>query len=118
MTNSTDDRAALIRTLNDQFRTTLDESLGKLCLAYPVYKLPGEKLHCLVALVSNLDDFTEDNDAYDEHDCAFVELDGQTYMFKIDYCDPEYKGLSQYPESPALSRRLLTIFAVEKPEHE
>lgn len=54
------------------------------------------------------DSFTEENDPYKEHDCAYFEVDGERFMFKMDYYDNCY----EYGEDPYIKidcNRVLTI---------
>lgn len=78
----------LIAELNDRFRQG-DTSLGITCMTRNVQALPPDKLAQLIQLVRSFDKFTSNNDPYNEHDLAVVELDGIRYFYKIDYYDRE-----------------------------
>ncbi|MBD2603882.1 DUF3768 domain-containing protein [Scytonema hofmannii FACHB-248] len=77
-----------IAELNDRFRQG-DTSLGITCMTRNVQALPVNKLAQLIQLVRSFDKFTSNNDPYNEHDLAVVELDGIRYFYKIDYYDRE-----------------------------
>lgn len=49
------------------------------------------KKDAVVAAVREFDAFTPDNDPYGEHDCAFLEVDGEQFYFKFDYYDDNYE---------------------------
>ena len=59
--------------------------------------------------VMTFEAFTEDNDPYDEHDFAMFEHEGETWFFKIDYYDTDYRYGSPDPIDATLTRRVLTI---------
>lgn len=43
----------------------------------------------VLAAMRDFNDFNKDNDPHGEHDCAVFDVDGERYMFKIDYYDLE-----------------------------
>lgn len=54
-------------------------------------------------------DFTRHNDPHGEHDCAFFQVDGERYFFKIDYYDKTMEFGSEDPANPDVTTRVLTI---------
>jgi uncharacterized protein DUF3768 len=64
--------------------------------------------HALAA-VAAFDEFSPDNDPWQEHDMAFLDVDGERIFFKVDYFDPELQRLSDDPSNPEITRRVLTI---------
>ncbi len=50
-----------------------------------------------VSAVRAFDAFTNDNDPWQEHDCAMLDVDGETVIFKIDYYDLNMEMLSPTP---------------------
>ena len=58
----------------------------------------------ILAAVASFSDFTTDNDPHGEHDCAVVELDGITVIWKIDYYDLTLTFLSPDPANARGSR--------------
>jgi Protein of unknown function (DUF3768) len=87
---SHEEKAARIRELNDAFRTTL--SGGAVLLSAGVYELPDMVKAAAIRKVVDFDEFTEDNDPYDEHDFGRFEL-----------CS------SEDPADPQKTTRILTI---------
>lgn len=58
--------------------------------------------------------FTEDNDPYGEHDCASFQIpvgltSTETFMFKIDYYDPNLEFASNDASDPAITRRVMSL---------
>jgi hypothetical protein len=44
-------------------------------------------LDAVLAAMRAFNSFDMDNDPYGQHDCGIFEVDGEKYMFKIDYYD-------------------------------
>ena len=99
---------AMIAQLNDQFRRG-DRTLGIFNATASVASLPPDRLAALTKAIADFDDFTPDNNPYGEHDLGFIELDGDRYIWKIDYLDRDLKYLSRDPADPRLTTRVLMI---------
>ena len=97
-----------IAELNDRFRKG-DQSLGKTVGSEIFGNLDPDQKLALTRLVREFDDFNEGNDPYQEHDFGSVEYDGDKWLWKIDYYDPNYEHGSEDPANPAVTRRLMTI---------
>ena len=96
-----------IRVLNDNFRTTFLG--GRVVLTSGVSELPIDTKAKLLLMVKTFDAFTNNNDPYREHDFGHVELDGETFYWKIDYYDPDCRYGSEDPSDPEKTTRVLTI---------
>jgi len=70
---------------------------------YPLPKL------LVLNRVREFDQFSPENDPYGEHDFGAVEVQGETYYWKIDYYDLALCFHSPDPANPAVTRRVLTI---------
>ena len=62
-----------------------------------------------LAAVAAFDEFSPENDPWEEHDMAFLDVDGERIFFKVDYFDPELRHHSADPSNPEITRRVLTI---------
>jgi hypothetical protein len=68
----------------------------------------------LLQMVQDYDDFSEDNDPYDEHDFGSFTWSGKSLYFKIDYYDLNYEYASEDASNPDITRRVLTILLAEE----
>jgi hypothetical protein len=82
---------------------------GQIVLTAGVAALEPDALRCLLVAVADFDRFDEDNDPWDEHDCAVLELGDQRYIWKIDYFDEALTYASPDPTDPRVTRRVLTV---------
>jgi hypothetical protein len=106
------DRAATIAQLNDLLRTTGHG--GRVMVTQGVSALPSDQLFALMGAIQQFDAFTADNDPYGEHDFGSVQIDGETYFFKIDYYDPDLVQGSSDPADPAVTARVMTVMLAEE----
>jgi hypothetical protein len=107
-----------IRELNDALRTSTDPVLrliinSQLVITRGVASRGDDFFKRALAAVRAFDDFTPDNDQHNEHDMAFLDVDGERIFFKVDYYDPELERHSDDPSDPAITRRVLTIGLAE-----
>ncbi len=99
--------AERIRALNDELRKT--GAGGKTFLTSGLIAKGADFIAKATAAVRAFDAFTDDNDPWQEHDCATLDVDGEAVMFKIDYYDLDLEYGSPDPADPRLTRRVLTI---------
>ena len=104
--------AERIRDLNDELRTT--GFGGKTYLTRGLIEKGADFIAKATAAVRAFDAFTEDNDPWQEHDCATLAVDGETVIFKIDYHDVNMEYGSSDPADPNVTRRVLTIMLAEE----
>ena len=73
---------------------------------------------CTAALmleaVRSFDAFTPEDDPYEEHDYAAIVLDGERYLWKIDYFDLSLQYRSPDPSDPAFTIRVMTIMRADE----
>ena len=74
--------AERIRELNDELRKT--GAGGKTYLTPGIIAKGADFIAKATATVRAFDAFTNDNDPWQEHDCATLDVDGEPVMFKID----------------------------------
>jgi hypothetical protein len=101
------EKVALIRELNDRFRTSFQG--GQIVLTEGVATLPDMVKASALLQVRDFQNFTKDNDPAQEHDFLSFELCHRKFYFKIDYYDLKLQGLSEDPSDPAITRRIGTL---------
>ena len=101
-----------IRELNDTLRKS--GIGGTVMLTHGIASLPQEDQRAIMQAVQQFDSFTGDNDPYGEHDCALVETDQHSVLFKIDYYNPALTHHSDDPTDPEKTMRVLTIMLPEE----
>ena len=111
---SAGDKAAKIRELNDAFRTTMDQRLGRVMFTAGVNALSNVHKTLLLERVRTFDAFTEDNDPHQEHDFGSIEFLGRKFFWKLDYYDSTMTYGSEDPSNPTKTTRVLTIMRSEE----
>lgn len=101
-----------VASLNDQLRRTFLG--GTVVCTIGVQSLPETTQKALIQSVQSFDRFDEDNDPYGEHDFGMVQLEEQTFYFKIDYYDLNMEYQSEDPSDPAKTKRVLTLMLAEE----
>ena len=104
--------AERIRDLNDELRTT--GIGGTTYLTRGMWAKGSDFVAHAVSAVRAFDAFTNDNDPWQEHDGATLDVDGETVIFKIDYYDANMEYGSPDPADPKVTRRVLTIMLAEE----
>ena len=104
--------AERVRALNDELRKT--GAGGKTYLTPGIIAKGSDFIAKATAAVRAFSDFTDDNDPWQEHDCATLDVDGESVMFKIDYYDENMEYGSPDPADPNVTRRVLTLMLAEE----
>ena len=104
--------AERIRALNDELRKT--GAGGKTYISRGILSKDADFIAKVTEAVRGFDAFSDDNDPWQEHDCATLDVDGEPVMFKIDYYDDNMQFGSPDPADPAVTRRVLTIMLAEE----
>jgi hypothetical protein len=103
------DNARVIRILNDNFRSTFVG--GQVVMTRGVADLPLDIRARLILAVQSFNNFTKDNDPHGEHDFGSIEIEGETYFWKIDlYEEPEVKDSN----GERIVNRVLTIMLADE----
>lgn len=97
-----------VRELNDRFRTTAQGN-GSVMITSGLQEKGGAFVVAAVNAVQTFDDFSKDNDPWEEHDFGAVEIEGEKIFWKIDCYDPTLTRGSDNPANEALTHRVLTI---------
>jgi hypothetical protein len=106
-----DDRRDRVRVLNDNFRSTFVG--GRVLMTHTVSELPIDTQARLILAVQSFAAFTQDNDPHGEHDFGEIELEGETYFFKIDYYAPDLRSGVDDASLPETAR-VLTIMRADE----
>lgn len=108
--DTTDDaaRTALIRDLNDRFRT-LGVGGARIFITPGIQALGAVAGAEALERVRTFDDFSEANDPYGEHDFGSFDHAGETIFWKIDYYGLTLDTGSENPADEAVTTRVLTI---------
>jgi hypothetical protein len=96
-----------ICSLNDAFRQTFIG--GRVMMTDGINALPDAIKAQVLSSVREFTDFTPDDDPHGEHDFGAFEVDGEKFLWKIDYYDKSLDGGSEDPANPDVTTRVLTI---------
>lgn len=104
---STDEREARIRRLNDDLRK--GRGKGELLVTPGVIDLANGALPDILVLLRDYDAFSTENDPYGEHDFGAFSYRGAKLFWKIDYYDRSLRYGSDDPANDAITTRVLTL---------
>ena len=96
-----------IKTLNDNFRKTF--SGGRVMLTCGIRAKSQSELAEILNQVRCFNEFTQENDPYNEHDFGCFYYKGEQIYWKIDYYDKDYQFCSEEPRNPNITNRVMTI---------
>ena len=111
-------RSVCIAEQNDKFRKHVIDFFGAPPTVIPGMMVKTQSvadmnivnLAQLLAEIVTYDAFSEESDTYGEHDFGSVEIDGDTFFWKIDYyADDSLTYGSEDPADPAKTYRVLTV---------
>ena len=106
------ERTAAIRRLNDELR--LKRINGSIMLTSAIKALGGAAVARIMAEIARFDGFSNENDPYEEHDCAVMDVGGIRIMWKIDYYDRTFHYGSPDPADPCVTERLMTVMLADE----
>lgn len=109
--NIIDEQSAIAR-LNDDLRCR--GRGGRIVLTQGVLAHGQDFAERALVAVRQFDTFDERNDPYQEHDCAIVDVDGQSVLWKIDYYDTAMTMHSPDPADPQATCRVLTVMIADE----
>lgn len=101
-----------IRLLNDWLR--MHGSGGRIVITSGIAALDDRMRAKVVAAVRGFNAFDDDNDPHGEHDCARIEVEDLSVLFKIDYYDLSLSHHSADPSDPDVTCRVLTLMLAEE----
>ena len=108
----TNPHAAKIAALNDRARQRLDPC--RWVITQGVLACDPLTVAQLLIAVEDFDDFTEDNNAYGEHDFGVIKLNGNTFFWKFDCYDVDLLMHSLDPSDPTVTSRVLTVMLADE----
>ncbi|AGC36153.1 DUF3768 domain-containing protein [Rhizobium phage RHEph10] len=100
-----------VRALNDKLRR--GQTSGTIAIAGALANAEQEEILAAARQVMDYAAFDPKDDPHNEHDFGSFEIEGQRYMWKIDYYDLAMENLSENPADPKVTNRVLTIFYAE-----
>ncbi len=101
------DKIERIRTLNDVFRRTGQG--GKIMITQGISQMPLPLQAQLMSLIRQYNEFSKDNDPYQEHDMGALKLHGEQIFWKIDYYDQSLEYGSPDPADADVTIRVMTV---------
>lgn len=113
MQKTSTNKTITIQTLNDKFRQELIGN-GRIMITQGVQSLGEEAATIILTKVAKFDEFTSENDPYNEHDFGTFEYQENKIFWKIDYYDNDLQAGSQDPANPEITKRVLTIMLAEE----
>lgn len=76
--------------------------------------LPEDQKRRLLDRVRAFDAIDAGNDPWAEHDFGSIELEGDTFFWKIDACDLALEAYSPDATDPDVTRRVLTVMRADE----
>jgi hypothetical protein len=83
-------------------------------LTAAVNSLPAGTRAAAIERTRHFQDFNPENDPHGEHDSGRFEIDGEEFIFKIDYYDKDLRYGSEDPSDPEKTTRVLTIMRADE----
>ena len=107
-----DDAKEKIRRLNDRLRK--DHIGGQILVTAGIQNLGDQAVAKIIEAVAAFEEFTEENDPYNEHDFGACTVQGQKIFWKVDCYARDMQHHSPDPANPLLTKRVLTIMLAEE----
>lgn len=101
-----------IKLLNDWLR--MHGGGGRIVMTAGIAALEDSLRDKVITAVRGFDAFDDDNDPHGEHDCATIEVEDVSILFKIDYYDLTLSHHSPDPSDPDVTCRVLTLMVAEE----
>lgn len=97
---------------NDQLRK--HHIGGRIMMSKDISNLHSARIHMIMKQIADFSNFNSSNDPYEERDCAILEIDNLSIMWKIDYYDETLDGHSPDPSNPDVTVRIMTVMLAEE----
>jgi hypothetical protein len=105
-------RHTLLVAQNDALRCKGEG--GRILITSGIAALGAAVVNEILVAIAAFDDFSADNDPWNEHDCAALTVDGIRVIWKIDYYDLSARFLSPDPADPKVTFRVLTVMRADE----
>jgi hypothetical protein len=106
------DQLALIRALNDALRK--EHKGGRIVVTRGVTSQGPQFLTQALCEMAHADEFTPENDPWEEHDFGLVTVSGAKLFWKIDYYDTTLSAGAEDPSDAARCARVLTLMLADE----
>jgi hypothetical protein len=104
--------SAAIAKLNDHARQTFTGC--RALITRGISELEPDLINQIMSAVQSFDQFTADNDPYEEHDFGRIIVAGLTVFWKFDFYDLDLQMHSLDAADPAVTARVLTIMLADE----
>ena len=104
--------SAAIAKLNDHARQTFTGC--RVLITRGISELEPDLINQFMSAVQSFDQFTADNDPYEEHDFGRIIVAGLTVFWKFDFYDLDLQMHSLDAADPAVTARVLTIMLADE----
>lgn len=107
-------RSTSITKINDQFRKNLGLSYhsdipGMYMMTPGIKNLESDTQIEIIKQIREFNQFSGDNDPYEEHDFGSLIVENKKIFWKIDYYDKSYRYGSDDPSDLKKTNRVLTV---------
>ncbi len=108
-----EERMIRIRDLNDELRLNGCALNGRMVAMGALGQDGKEKVIRVYRAAAAFDDWPDGDDPYGEHDFGKFEVDGEAFMFRIDYYSLDEMHGSEHPEDQNTTIRVMTLMYAE-----
>ena len=104
--------AARIKLLNENLR--IHGRGGTIVMSPGIRALHTDTIDAIMAAVRSFNDFNRENDPFCEHNSAHLVVEGIKVFWHIEYRDSLGGEVSEEPENPDATDRVLTVMLAEE----
>ncbi|SMD16258.1 DUF3768 domain-containing protein [Rhizobium sp. RU36D] len=108
-----EERTRRIRDLNDELRINGRSLNGSMVAMGQLGQEDREKIIRVYRAAAAFDEWPEGDDPYREHDFGKFDVDGESFIFKIDYYSLDEMHGSEHPEDQNTTIRVMTLMYAE-----
>ncbi|PTV70208.1 DUF3768 domain-containing protein [Agrobacterium pusense] len=108
-----DERKIRIRDLNDELRTRGHARNGRVVVMGGLANEDNQKKVQVAIAAGQHTDWNSGDDPYGEHDFGRLDVEGEAFLFKIDYYSLDEAHASEHPEDQNTTIRVMTLMYAE-----